>query len=214
MYELPKLSYSYDALEPFLDAHTMEIHHSKHHATYVAKLNEALQNNPELQEKSVEELLMNLSAIPETIRTAVKNHGGGHANHSLFWKSIGPKKTDAPSDLIMASIEKDLGGFTKFKEDFSKMGVGVFGSGWAWLVVDASGNLKTMMTSNQESPLSVGLMPIMCLDVWEHAYYLKFQNCRADYIAKWWNVVDLDGTAERYASALAHFEEYKNKANS
>lgn len=204
MYELPKLSYSYDALEPFLDARTMEIHHSKHHATYVAKLNEALQNNPELQEKSVEELLVNLNAIPETIRTAVKNHGGGHANHSLFWKSIGPKKNVEPSGIVIESIEKNLGGFAKFKEDFSKMGAGLFGSGWAWLVVDASGTLKTMMTPNQESPLSQSLMPIMCLDVWEHAYYLKFQNRRADYINEWWNVVDWDGITERYSSALAH----------
>ena len=201
MYELPKLSYSYDALEPFLDARTMEIHHSKHHATYVAKLNEAVQNNPELQAKSVEELLMDLNAIPETIRTAAKNHGGGHANHSLFWKSIGPKKTDTPNELVGAAIEKNLGGFAKFKEDFSKMGVGVFGSGWAWLVVDASGALKTMMTSNQESPLSQGLKPIMCLDVWEHAYYLKFQNRRADYITEWWNVVDWDGIEERFKEA-------------
>lgn len=198
MYELPKLSYSYDALEPFLDARTMEIHHGKHHATYLAKFNEALQNNPELFAKTPEDILRDLNAVPESIRTAVKNHGGGYVNHSLFWKSMGPNKGGAPHGAVAEAIEKSLGGFAKFKEDFSKLGVGVFGSGWAWLVVDASGSVKTMMTPNQESPLSQGLTPIMCLDVWEHAYYLKFQNRRADFITEWWNVVDWDGIEERF----------------
>ena len=198
MYELPKLPYAYDALEPFIDARTMEVHHSKHHATYVAKLNEAVANNPELQAKSPEELLRDLSAIPEAIRTAVRNHGGGHVAHTLFWKSMGPNKGGMPTGKVSELIEKDLGGFAKFKEDFSKLGAGVFGSGWAWLVIDEQGSLKTMMSSNQDNPLSVGLKPIMCLDVWEHAYYLKFQNRRADYITEWWNVVDWDSIEETY----------------
>lgn len=198
MYELPKLPYAYDALEPFIDARTMEVHHSKHHATYVAKLNEAVANNPELQAKSPEELLRNLSSIPEAIRMAVRNHGGGHVAHTLFWKSMGPNKGGIPTGKIGELIEKDLGGFAKFKEDFSKLGAGVFGSGWAWLVIDEQGSLKTMMSSNQDNPLSTGMKPIMCLDVWEHAYYLKFQNRRAEYITEWWNVVDWDSIEETY----------------
>ena len=198
MYELPKLPYAYDALEPFIDARTMEVHHSKHHATYVAKLNEAVENYSALQAKSPEELLRNLNAIPESIRTAVRNHGGGHVAHTLFWKSMGPNKGGVPAGKVGEHIEKDLGGFVKFKEDFSKLGAGVFGSGWAWLVVDEHGTLKTMMSSNQDNPLSTGLTPIMCLDVWEHAYYLKFQNRRAEYITEWWNVVDWDSIEENY----------------
>ena len=176
----------------------MEVHHSKHHATYVAKLNEAVQNNPELQAKSPEDLLRDLNAIPEAIRTAVRNHGGGHVAHTLFWKSMGPNKGGMPSGKVGELIERDLGGFAKFKEDFSKLGAGVFGSGWAWLVIDEHDSLKTMMSSNQDNPLSVGLKPIMCLDVWEHAYYLKFQNRRAEYITEWWNVVDWDSIEENY----------------
>ncbi|MEI6479327.1 MAG: superoxide dismutase [bacterium] len=205
MYELPKLQYSYDALEPFLDARTMEIHHSKHHATYVAKLNEALQNNPELFEKTPEELLRDLGAIPESIRTAVKNHGGGHVAHTLFWESIGPKSTGMPDGELMEAITKYLGGFEKFKEDFSKLGLGVFGSGWAWLVIDADGVLKTLSTSNQDNPISIGLTPIMCLDVWEHAYYLKFQNRRAEYVTEWWNIVDWEGVGEKYKKVMGKY---------
>lgn len=202
MYELPKLTYPYEALEPHIDARTMEVHYAKHHATYVAKVNEALQNNPELAAKPIEDVLRDLANVPEAIRTAVKNHGGGHAAHMLYWKSMGPGKGGAPKDEADALIAKYLGGFEKFKDEFSKLGAGVFGSGWAWVVVDANGGLKTMMTQNQDNPLSQGLTPILCLDVWEHAYYLKFQNRRADYIGAWWNVVDWDGLVARYHETI------------
>lgn len=194
-YELPKLPYAYDALEPYLDAKTMEIHHTKHHQTYVNKLNEALEKHPEIADRPLEELLRSLDTVPEDIRTAVRNHGGGHANHSFFWTIMGPAMGGAstaamPQRHMEEVIAKTFGDFAKFKDEFSKTAAGVFGSGWAWLVVDPSGVLKITATANQDSPLIKGERPVLGLDVWEHAYYLKYQNKRPDYIEAWWHVVD------------------------
>ncbi|MFA6407315.1 MAG: superoxide dismutase [Candidatus Paceibacterota bacterium] len=204
MYELPKLPYAYDALEPWIDARTMEIHHTKHHATYVAKLNEALAPYPELSAQSVEQLVKNLASLPEAVRGAVKNHGGGHANHSLFWTVMGPQKGGEPVGKTKNAITSSLVSFGSFKEQFSKAALGVFGSGWVWLVGDSQGALKIMTTPNQESPLTQGLTPILCLDVWEHAYYLKFQNRRTEYIEQWWNVVNWDEVENQYTKAILH----------
>ena len=190
-HELPQLPYSYDALEPFIDARTMEIHHTKHHATYVVKLNEALERYPELQAKPVEDLLKNLDSIPEAIRMAIRNHGGGHYNHSLFWQMM-KKNGSEPADNVTEGINKNFGTFEKFKEEFTKTAVGLFGSGWAWLVKDSAGKLTVMSTPNQDNPISKGLQPLLGLDVWEHAHYLKYQNRRAEYIEAWWNVVNWD----------------------
>ncbi len=189
-YELPKLPYSYDALEPFIDARTMEIHYTKHHQAYIDKLNAALEKYPALQEKTLEELLGNLDVVPQEIRTAVRNHGGGHFNHSLFWKIMGPNCGGEPAGVLAEAIVKNFGNFTKFKEQFSAAAAGVFGSGWVWLVLSKAEGLKIIATPLQDSPISHGLMPLLGLDVWEHAYYLKYQNKRADYIAAWWNVVN------------------------
>lgn len=193
-HELPSLPYAYNALEPYLDARTMELHHGKHHATYVAKLNDALAQAPVLQEKPVEDLLRSLDAVPEAIRTAVRNHGGGHYNHSLFWqmmKPVGSAPSSAlPTGAIAEEITKTFGDFTKFKEQFTAAAAGIFGSGWAWLVSDTSGTLSLMITPNQDTPLSQNKKPLLGLDVWEHAYYLKYQNRRPDYIEAWWNVIN------------------------
>ena len=189
-HELPKLSYEYTALEPHIDARTMEIHYSKHHAGYVAKLNEAIAGHTALETKSVEELIKNLSAVPENIRTAVRNNAGGHANHSLFWKIMSPQGGGTPSGKIGEEISKTFGAFDAFKETFAKAALGRFGSGWAWLIVNAQGELEITSTPNQDSPLMDGLTPLLGLDVWEHAYYLNYQNRRADYISAWWNVVN------------------------
>jgi len=189
-HELPKLSYEYTALEPHIDARTMEIHYSKHHAGYVAKLNEAIAGHTALETKSVEELIKNLSAVPENIRTAVRNNAGGHANHSLFWKIMSPQGGGTPSGKIGEEISKIFGAFDAFKEMFAKAALGRFGSGWAWLIVNAQGELEITSTPNQDSPLMDGLTPLLGLDVWEHAYYLNYQNRRADYISAWWNVVN------------------------
>lgn len=197
MFELPKFSYSYNALEPHIDAHTMEVHHSKHHATYVAKLNEALEKAPELQNKTIEELLTSLNTIPESIRTAVKNHGGGHYNHSIFWNILKPNGGGEPIGELAKIVARDLGDFAKFREMFTKAAVGLFGSGWVWLVADDSEKLSIITTPNQESPISQGLKPLLTLDVWEHAYYLKFQNRRAEYVEAWWNVINWDEVATR-----------------
>ncbi|MGC9610715.1 MAG: superoxide dismutase [Minisyncoccia bacterium] len=197
MYELPKLPYAYDALEPFIDAKTMEIHHLKHHATYVTKLNEALAAFPELQKKTARELLTDLQNIPDSLRTAVKNHGGGHFNHSFFWEIMKPRNEGAAVGELAKNIVKTFGSFEKFQEEFTKAATGLFGSGWVWLVSSAEG-LKIVQTPNQESPVSSGLKPILCLDVWEHAYYLKYQNRRADYIAAWWNVVNWSKAEENF----------------
>jgi len=194
-YELPKLPYAYDALEPYIDARTMEIHHTKHHQAYVTKLNEALEKHPELANKSLEELLGSIDTVPEDIRTAVRNHGGGHLNHSFFWTVMGPRAGQPaaanaePGGKVGDAIIKSFGAFPKFKEEFAKAATGVFGSGWAWVALD-KGKLVVTSTPNQDSPLMNGQKPVLGLDVWEHAYYLKYQNKRPDYIEAWWNVVN------------------------
>jgi len=197
---LPELSYGYDALEPFIDARTMEIHHTKHHQTYVDKLNAALDGHDALQRLSVEQLVRNLNEVPEAIRTAVRNHGGGHANHSFFWPLL--KQGADPGGPAMDAIVKRFGSQEKFKEDFSNAAALLFGSGWTWLVVDR-GELEIVTTPNQDSPLSQGKIPIIGLDVWEHAYYLKYQNRRPDYIAAFFNVINWDRVNENYAAAKA-----------
>jgi len=189
-HELVKLPYAYDALEPYIDARTMEIHHSKHHATYVANLNNALQPHADLQGKSLEALLTDLNAVPEAVRTAVRNNGGGVFNHNMYWMMMAPKAGGEPKGEVAKAIDSAFGSFAAFKDQFTKAGLGRFGSGWAWLVVDKSGKLAITSTANQDSPISEGLRPILTVDVWEHAYYLKYQNRRADYLAAWWNVVD------------------------
>ncbi|WP_178024148.1 superoxide dismutase [uncultured Paenibacillus sp.] len=200
-HELPALPYPANALEPHIDEQTMNIHHDRHHNTYVTNLNAALESAPDLQNKSVEELISSLDAVPESIRTAVRNNGGGHANHSLFWKVIGPGGGGAPTGAVASAIDSDLGGFDKFKEEFTKAATTRFGSGWAWLVVGKDGKLAVTSTPNQDNPLSEGLTPILGLDVWEHAYYLKYQNKRPDYIAAFWNVINWDEVNRRYEAA-------------
>lgn len=190
-HKLPELPYSYDALEPYIDAKTMEIHHAKHHAAYVAKLNEALAKHPEISDRSLEELLGGLDKAPEDIRTAVRNHGGGHYNHSLFWKWMAPPKSGGElSAYLLGKLDKYFGSFDEFKKQFSAAAAGHFGSGWVWLVQDSEGPLKIITTKNQDSPITQNLKPILGLDIWEHAYYLKYQNRRLEYIETWWNVVD------------------------
>ncbi|GGA50184.1 superoxide dismutase [Paenibacillus physcomitrellae] len=200
-HELPALPYPANALEPHIDEQTMNIHHDRHHNTYVTNLNNALESAPDLQNKSVEDLISNLGAVPENIRTAVRNNGGGHANHSLFWEVIGPNGGGAPSGEVASAIDSDLGGFDKFKEEFTKAATTRFGSGWAWLVVGKDGKLAVTSTPNQDNPLMEGLTPILGLDVWEHAYYLKYQNKRPDYIAAFWNVINWDEVNKRYLAA-------------
>lgn len=200
-YQLPKLPYGYDALEPHIDARTMEIHHTKHHQTYINNLNAALEKYPALAEKSVEDLIRDLNAVPEDIRTAVRNNGGGHANHSLFWTIMAPKAGGEPSGELAEAIKSAFGSFDGFKDQLSKAAAGRFGSGWAWLSVDGAGRLIVASTPNQDSPLSEGLTPILGLDVWEHAYYLNYQNRRPDYVAAWWNVVNWKQVASNYASS-------------
>ena len=189
-FTLPALTYDISALEPHIDARTMEIHHGKHHATYVARLNAALEKHPELAQKTIEELLKTLSALPEAIRAPVRNHGGGHFNHSLFWTLMAPGAGGSPSGALSTAIDKAFGGFDAFREQFSTAAANLFGSGWAWLVVDRSKKLSIIATPNQDSPVSQELTPLLGLDVWEHAYYLKYQNRRPDYIAAFWNVVN------------------------
>jgi Fe-Mn family superoxide dismutase len=200
-HQLPELGYAYDALEPHIDARTMEIHHSKHHAAYASKLNAAIEGNPELEALPVDELLADLGAVPEEIRTAVANNGGGHANHTLFWTVMSPDGGGEPDGELAEAINSTFGSFDQFKEELSAAAAGQFGSGWAWLVVDGTGVLKVYSTGNQNSPLSEGDTPILCLDVWEHAYYLNYQNRRPDYIDAWWNVVDWDQVASYYSEA-------------
>lgn len=204
-HSLPDLTYAHNALEPHIDARTMEIHHGKHHATYVNNLNAALEGHAELAAKSIEDLLADLSAVPESARTAVRNNGGGHYNHSLFWEVIGPDAGGAPSGDLAAAIDAELGGFDAFKEAFAKAGATRFGSGWAWLTV-VDGKLVVHSTPNQDNPLMKGVndvvgTPILGLDVWEHAYYLNYQNRRPDYIAAFWNVVNWDKVGALYAAA-------------
>ena len=188
-HELPSLPYDFNALEPHIDETTMRIHHGKHHAAYVNNLNAALEKHPDLQHKHVEELLAGINNVPEAIRTAVRNNGGGHANHSMFWQLMGPKVGGDPTDAIADAINSTFGGFQACKEQFGKAAVGRFGSGWAWLV-EAGGKLAIESTANQDSPIMEGKRPIMGLDVWEHAYYLKYQNRRPDYITAWWNLIN------------------------
>ncbi|MFD0943584.1 superoxide dismutase SodA [Savagea faecisuis] len=196
-YKLPELPYAYDALEPHIDARTMEIHHTKHHNTYVTNVNAALEGHADLASKSVEELISNMDAIPEDIRTAVRNNGGGHANHSLFWEILSPNGGGEPTGALADEINEKWGSFDAFKEEFAKAAATRFGSGWAWLVLD-NGKLDIMSTPNQDSPLMEGKTPILGLDVWEHAYYLNYQNRRPDYIGAFWNVVNWDEVAKRY----------------
>jgi Fe-Mn family superoxide dismutase len=205
-YTLPPLPYDFGALEPHIDAKTMEIHHGKHHAAYINNLNAALKDHPEHQGKPIEALISNISALPEGIRTPVRNNGGGHANHSLFWQLMKPNGGGEPTGALAAAITSDLGGFATFKETFSKAGVTRFGSGWAWLILK-DGKLAVISTPNQDSPLMDIVepaqkgTPLLGMDVWEHAYYLKYQNRRPDYIAAWWNTVNWDDVARRFGAA-------------
>lgn len=197
---LPDLPYGYDALEPYIDVETMHLHHDKHHKTYVTNLNAAIEKYPELAEQSVEELVSNLNELPEDIRTAVRNNGGGHANHSFFWKIMAPNAGGEPTGAIKEAIDDAFGSFEKMKEEFKTAATGRFGSGWAWLVM-ANGKLEITSTPNQDSPLTDGKTPIIGLDVWEHAYYLKYKNVRPDYIAAFWDVVNWDQANENLAAA-------------
>jgi superoxide dismutase, Fe-Mn family len=199
-YELPKLPYAYDALEPHIDARTMEIHHTKHHQTYITNVNNALKDHPDLAKKSVENLIRDLNAVPETIRTVVRNNGGGHANHSFFWQIMGPGKGGEPKGKLADDIKSTFGSFDQFKEKFAAAGAGRFGSGWAWLIKNKSGKLEIVSTPNQDSPVMDGSTPLLGVDVWEHAYYLTYQNRRPDYIKAWWNVVNWDEVAKRSGS--------------
>lgn len=202
-YQLLPLPYAYDALEPHLDTRTLEIHHDKHHAAYLANLNKALESAPDLQARPAEDLLKNLNAIPENIRTAVRNNGGGFVNHNFYWESMAPNAGGEPpaGSPLAAAIQKTFGDFAVFKDKFSGASVGRFGSGWGWLSLDPQGLLVIHSTANQESPLSEGLTPLLTCDVWEHAYYLNYQNRRADYVTAWWNLVNWEKVAERYAAA-------------
>jgi superoxide dismutase, Fe-Mn family len=199
-FELPQLPYAYDALEPHIEKETINIHHTKHHNTYVTNLNNALEGNEELLSKTVEEVVANLDAVPEAARTAVRNNGGGHANHSLFWQVISPNGGGEPTGELAEAINSKFGGFEGFKEEFSKAATTRFGSGWAWLVVN-NGELEVTSTPNQDSPLMEGKTPILGLDVWEHAYYLNYQNRRPEYIGAFWNVVNWEEVSKRYTSA-------------
>ena len=199
-YTLPDLPYAFDALEPYIDEETMHLHHDKHHNTYVTNLNAAIEKHPELGEKTIEELLSDMDAIPTDIKTAVRNNGGGHANHSFFWKIMAPNAGGEPTGAIKEAIDEAFGDFATFKEEFKKAAAGRFGSGWAWLVME-NGKLAITSTANQDSPLMEGKTPILGLDVWEHAYYLKYKNVRPDYIEAFWNVVNWEEVNNRLSSA-------------
>ena len=202
-FELPPLPYAYDALEPYIDTQTMQLHHDKHHAAYVNNLNAALQNSAELASLSVEDLVRRLNQVPESARTAVRNNGGGHVNHSMFWQIMKPNGGGEPTGELASAIQQAFGSFDAFKTQLNDAGVKRFGSGWAWLVIDQSGKLAVLSTANQDSPLMDGLYPVMGNDVWEHAYYLKYQNRRPDYLNAWWNVVNWDEVARRYSQGRA-----------
>ena len=199
-YTLPELPYDYNALEPHIDEETMRIHHDKHHNAYVTNLNAAVENHPELATKSVDELVADLDAVPEAIRTAVRNNGGGHANHTFFWEVMGPNAGGAPTGPIAAAIGEAFGSFEAFQAEFNKAAATRFGSGWAWLVVN-NGKLEVVSTANQDTPASEGKTPVLALDVWEHAYYLKYRNVRPDYISAFWNVVNWDVVNKHYEAA-------------
>ena len=196
-YELPELNYSFDALEPYIDTQTMEIHYSKHHQTYITNLNKALDSYPELFEKNIEDLLVNLDQIPESIRVAVRNGGGGHYNHSLFWETIGPKTENKISEKMNFLISESFDSFNNFKAEFTEKSTKQFGSGWGWLAQDNGGKLVTLSTPNQDTPLSSGLNPILGIDVWEHAYYLNYQNRRPDYINAFWEIINWEAVESK-----------------
>ena len=198
IHELPKLPYDYNALEPYIDEQTMNIHHNLHHGGYVTKLNNALKDSPELLDKSIEDLLKSLEEIPEYLRTAIRNNGGGHYNHSLFWTVMAPNTGEKPDGDLAKTIRSTWASFDKFKEIFSTVALSRFGSGWAWLVKNSDGSLVVTSTANQDNPISNGQIPILALDVWEHAYYLKYQNRRPDYIKNWWNVINWKEAAKRF----------------
>jgi Fe-Mn family superoxide dismutase len=195
----PPLPYAYDALEPYIDAETVRIHHDRHHETYTTKLNAAVDNHPVLYAKTVAQLLGSLADVPEDIRAAVRNHGGGHLNHTMYWESLGPKAGGNPSGDLLAATVESFGSYEKLQEIFSEMALSLFGSGWVWLTADG-GKLTVEKTANQDSPLSAGHSPLLALDVWEHAYYLKYRNLRADYIKAFWNVVNWDAVAQKFAA--------------
>ena len=196
-HSLPKLPYAYDALEPHIDAKTMEIHYSKHHQAYIDNLNKAIAGKADLEKKSIEDLISNLNAVPEDIRTVVRNNAGGHANHSLFWTLMGPKQGGQPTGDLAAAIKADLGGFDTFKEKFETAAKTRFGSGWAWLCLNKLAKLEVISTPNQDNPLMEGKFPLLGLDVWEHAYYLKYQNRRPEYVSAFWNVIDWNIVSKR-----------------
>ena len=200
-YEVPPLTYAYNALEPYIDDQTMHLHHDKHHAAYVTNLNAAIEKHPDLGKKTAEDLLRNLSSVPDDIRTAVRNNGGGHVNHTMFWQIMGPGKGGNPTGPIADAINKAFGAFDKFKEAFEKAGTGQFGSGWAWLVRTKGGEFKVTSTANLDNHMSNGDLPVIGNDVWEHAYYLKYQNRSADYLKAWWNVVNWDEINNRLKQA-------------
>lgn len=200
-FTLPNLPYPKDALAPHISAETLEYHHGKHHAAYVTNLNKALESAPELQGKSAEALIADLNAVPEGIRTAVRNNAGGHVNHTLFWNLMSPNGGGAPTGELAEAIQAAFGSLDEFKAKFEAAGLGRFGSGWAWLIVGKDGKLAITSTPNQDSPLMDGITPLMGCDVWEHAYYLKYQNRRADYLKAWWNVLNWDAVGQRFAAA-------------
>ena len=202
LYTVPPLPYAYDALEPYIDEETMKLHHDKHHAAYVAKLNEAVNEVPELRKRSLDDMLKNLSTVPAEVRTAIKNNGGGHYNHSFFWLCMSPTGGGEPTSAVKQALVKQFKSFPAFKEQFSDAAKKVFGSGWAWLCMDLSGGLKIITTANQDTPLARDLLPLLVLDVWEHAYYLKYHNVRPDYISAWWDVVNWKQVGLNYENAL------------
>ncbi|MDQ3704956.1 MAG: superoxide dismutase [Chloroflexota bacterium] len=200
-HELPPLPYDYNALEPYIDEETMHLHHDKHHQAYINNLNTALANYPDLQDRSAEELIRDLNSVPEAIRPAVRNNGGGHVNHTMFWEIMGPNGGGEPTGALADAINESFGSFDAFKQQFNDAGTKRFGSGWAWLVRGSDGKLSVTSTANQDNPMSEGQYPVMGNDVWEHAYYLKYQNRRPDYLAAWWNVVNWDAVSQRFEQA-------------
>jgi Fe-Mn family superoxide dismutase len=202
-FKLPKLEFAYDALEPYIDAQTVEIHYAKHHQTYINNLNIALKEHADLAKQSVEEILLDLNKVPDAIRTAVRNHGGGHANHSLYWSNLtSASKSGSPSPKLLAAIEKSFGSFDDFKDKLAKTSIGTFGSGWGWLTVQPNGELLIESSANQDSPLSKGHVPLLIIDVWEHAYYLKYQNRRPDYVQSIFNIINWENVSLRYEEAI------------